>query len=415
MLGGYILNDNEMIDDLFLRVKGKNYKPYIFVIFTILSTLIKVLSSAGTNTDSAIFTIYFDIILVLASIYFIGFWAILGVCVSSFFFVISIKQTIPNMIINVAANTVQALVIFTSSKLVRLEKKYDYVSLPKMLMVLLGIVYVVLAIIVQEYYIYFASIIAGLLFLLGIIDFIGKNDKNILLYLLLICLLPNLIGSLIGALDYNNEYIFGAYFNRASKWFLSNFVFLTSVGYPIYDCISKKEVKNNSNGVLEFRLSAVLFYGALLLWNIIIYVLFFLGWLNKNMATYVFPWFVGNMFFIFNLLVSMKKENDDADVNELFKWYESRSIVAENNTQMLVAIISFLFPICAQVLGTITNSVALLFVLNITSAVITIGLIWIPKNNIRYMSILKNVKTVFHLLTLSLLLLNIVLIINESI
>ena len=26
MLGGYILNDNEMIDDLFLRVKGKNYK-----------------------------------------------------------------------------------------------------------------------------------------------------------------------------------------------------------------------------------------------------------------------------------------------------------------------------------------------------------------------------------------------------
>ncbi len=47
--------------------------------------------------------------------------------------------------------------------------------------------------------------------------------------------------------------------------------------------------------------------------------------------------------------------------------------------------------------------------------IISIGLIWIPKNYTRYMSAIKHLKSVFHLFTLSLLLLNIVLIINESI
>ena len=105
---------------------------------------------------------------------------------------------------------------------------------------------------------------------------------------------------------------------------------------------------------------------------------------------------------------------DDSE-EERFKWFEKRAVVAENNTQMLVAIISLLLPICAQLLGSITYSISMLFTLNITVAIISIGLVWIPEGLIKHMATVKHVKTVFHLFTLSLLLLNIVMIINESV
>ena len=152
----------------------------------------------------------------------------------------------------------------------------------------------------------------------------------------------------------------------------------------------------------------------MLIWNILFYVLYFLGWLNKNLATYIFPWFVGNLFFIANLFLSLKKEIQ-ANNEDSFKWYEGRAIVAENNTQMLVAIIALLLPLCAQFMGTITQSISVLFILNITAAIVSIGLIWIPKNMTKYMSTVKHLKTIFHLFTVCLLLLNIVLIINEAV
>ena len=115
-----------------------------------------------------------------------------------------------------------------------------------------------------------------------------------------------------------------------------------------------------------------------------------------------------------NLALSFIKEIE-ADNEESFKWFEGRSIVAENNTQMLVAIIALLLPLCAQFMGTITQSISVLFIFNITSAIVSIGLIWVPKNLTRYMSTIKHLKTIFHLFTVCLLLLNIVLIINESV
>ena len=97
-----------------------------------------------------------------------------------------------------------------------------------------------------------------------------------------------------------------------------------------------------------------------------------------------------------------------------FGWFEQRAVVAENNTQMLIAVIAFLLPLCASYLGGITESIAFIFVLNITAAVISIGLIWIPKGAVRIMEIVKDMKTVFHLYTLSLLLLSAVMMVSNG-
>jgi hypothetical protein len=226
-------------------------------------------------------------------------------------------------------------------------------------------------------------------------------------------LIPNIIGAAIGSIEiYNGGWNTQSYLGNFLTWTFSNSILLLSFGYLLLRRLPlNKEAKKQ---FLSVKLSTALFYASTILWNVILYILYVLGWLDKSLSSYVFPWLVGNLFFILNMYYSIHRETTDLG-DKGFKWFENRSVVAENNTQMLVAIISFLLPICAQLLGTITHSISILFIFNITCAIISIGLVWIPKGKIKDMSTIKHIKTVFHLFTLSLLLLNIVVIINESV
>jgi hypothetical protein len=255
-------------------------------------------------------------------------------------------------------------------------------------------------------------IILALLILVHLFSAIrNKSSSNI--FLLIVLVLPNIIGASIGSIEiYNGELNAKSYLSNFSTWSLSNSILLLSFGYLLLTRLPHNDEEEKS--FLAVKLSTALFYVSIILWNVILYVLYSLGWLDKGLSSYVFPWLVGNLFFILNMHYSVGIETEDVG-EEGFKWFEKRSVVAENNTQMLVAIISFLLPICAQLLGMIKHSISILFIFNITCAIISIGLIWIPKGKIKDMSTIKHVKTVFHLFTLSLLLLNIVLIINESV
>lgn len=410
----------EIENELNIKIGGKKYTPYIFIIATILSIMIQVLSSSGNNTSTVIITLYFNIILSAITIYYIKIYGILSVLTSTLIFLLTIKKDLPNILILCGANVAQAIIIYIAFNFidVKLDDKFEYLSIPKMLMFVLGVVYIILCILLNEYYIIISFVILFLLIVASIIELIQKKNKNIILYVSTIAILPNFLGASLGSIEIvDNAINVSQYFNNFSVWFLSNSILLMSFGYIIFCFLFKIKHRklNNETKFLEIKFSTVLFFFSIIVWNVIIFVLYFWGWLNNNIYTYVFPWFVGNLFFGLNLFFSTFDENDEKDKSKIFSWYESRSIVAENNTQMLVAILAFLLPICAQMLGTISESIASLFVLNITSAIITIGLIWIPKNNVKYMSTIKHIKTVFHLFTLSLLLLNIVLIINETI
>ncbi len=409
------IEDNEVR----FNIEGKTFKPYLFVFLTILSTLIQILSSKGNSDTSVVVTLYFSIVILVIGIYKIGFYGVIAALLSSLIFSLTIKQNWQNTLIVAGANTVQALLIFGAFKIFNFKPKEDKKVIPvfKIGILILGLTYVIYNLIFKEYYNISSSIILGLLALLFIIRAIRTRDWLLFVYLGLIALLPNLVGSGVGSLYYNEKLVFDNYFTDALTWFFSNAILLLSFGYIIFDYIRKKFTDlslNGEDGHLKVNLSTLLFYLSVLLWNVIFYVLYYLGWLNKNLTTYIFPWFVGNLFFIANLVYSFKPEikagNEDS-----FKWFEGRAIVAENNTQMLVAIIALLLPLCAQFMGTITQSISVLFIFNITSAIVSIGLIWIPKNMTKHMSTIKHLKTVFHLFTVCLLLLNIVLIINESV
>lgn len=406
-----LINDNEIS----MNVAGKTYKPYICILAIVLSTLMQVLSSSGISSKSVIVSLYFNIVLILFVIYRIGFYGVLAATASSLIFALTIRQAWLNIAIIVFANFLQALILYLFCnfyKKIHTVKKANIISQSEILCFLLGVIYLIYNICVKGNYILSSVIILTLLFILHICSAI-KNKNKARILLLVSVLIANIVGASIGSVEfYNGIWNRQIYFRNFSTWTFSNLILLLSFGYLFLEHIPQHiPIKKP---FLTIKLSTALFYVSTIVWNVILYILYTLGWLDKSLTSYVFPWLVGNLFFILNMRYSMETETPDIG-DEGFHWFENRSVVAENNTQMLVAIISFLLPICAQLLGAITYSISILFIFNITCAIISIGLVWIPKGKIKDMSAIKHLKTVFHLFTLSLLLLNIVLIINESV
>lgn len=406
-----VLDKNQ--NEITLKIEGASFKPYAFVLVTVLAALMQVLSSSGNNTSQAIVTLYFSIVLLTFSIYRLGVWGIIASGLSSAIFLISIHQTPFAFSVVVIANIVQATIIYFAFNFLKFSEREHFINLEMLLSIVLGFVYIIFNILFDNYYNIISSIILFLLVLLFVLGKVKTKKTQNIKYLLLVVLIPNAIGAFLGAFQDRLDLSTSIYQNNFIRWFFSNSILLLSFGYPLLLLLPSRPRKKQTKRYLATKLSTVIFFFSILLWNTIIYSLYYLGWLNKNITSYFFPWLVGNLFFIANLFFSFYPETK-GKISQKFHWYEQRSIVAENNTQMLVAIISFLLPVCAQLMGTISHSISVLFIFNITSAVISIGLIWVPENNVRYMSVVKHLKTVFHLFTLSLLLLNIVLIINTS-
>ena len=406
-----LTNDNEVS----LRVEGKTYKPYICILVIVLSTLMQVLSSSGIASNSVIVTMYFNIVLILCAIHYMQFYGVIAATASSFIFALTIDQTWINLCFVVFANFLQAFLLYllyNSHQKLHARKKNDVISQSEILILILGIFYFLSNLYARDHYETISIIILSLLIVVHVFSAIIEKSKSHIL-LLIFLLIPNIIGAAIGSIEiYNGEWNTQSYLDNFLIWTFSNSILLLSFGYLLLGRLPQNQEAKKQ--FLSVKISTALFYTSTILWNVILYILYTFGWLDKALSSYVFPWLVGNLFFILNMCYSIHKETTDVG-DEGFKWFENRSVVAENNTQMLVAIISFLLPICAQLLGTITYSISILFIFNITCAIISIGLVWIPKGKIKDMSTIKHVKTVFHLFTLSLLLLNIVMIINESV
>ncbi|MBE6821176.1 MAG: hypothetical protein E7516_09030 [Ruminococcaceae bacterium] len=405
---------NNQKSEITLKIEGKSYKPYAFILCVILATLMQVLSSSGNDTSQAIVTLYFSIVLLTLSIYKIGFYGVIAAGISSALFLFSIHQEPAAFFTVVLANTVQAVLIYSAFKIFRFSARSDSaIGTTTLLSFIAGTAYVLFSFLHNEYYTVGSSVILVFLVCIYIIDFFKKRDGQLLKFALFVVLIPNFTGATIGSLQDMPLTEINIYWDNFFRWFFSNVILMLSFGYPLFKIINQKSKQSKTSTYLLVKFSTALFYISVVLWNLIIFSLYYVGWLNKNTNSFFFPWLVGNLFFLANLYFSTFDEKL-GKTSEKFQWYENRSVATENNTQMLVAIISFLLPICAQLLGTISHSISVLFIFNITSAIVSIGLIWIPEDHVRYMSAIKHLKTAFHLFTLSLLLLNIILIINES-
>ena len=112
-------------NEIYFSIEGKSYKPYIFILATILMVLMQVLSSSGNNTSQAIVTLYFSIVLTTVTIYKISWLGIVSASLSSLLFLLSINQDVLVLLIIVGANTIQAFLIWVGFRLVRFTEEKE--------------------------------------------------------------------------------------------------------------------------------------------------------------------------------------------------------------------------------------------------------------------------------------------------
>ncbi|MCH5153991.1 MAG: hypothetical protein J1F71_02130 [Clostridiales bacterium] len=412
-----------------VKYNGISMRIWACLLISVITALISILTTRTINNDrsSTVYIIFVSILIIMFTVYFYGFWGVLTAAISSLLFCITIKTSLLGIVFNISANVLQALVIWFVFKFTRLAEKVvdkkGIVNDYKFLMVVLGGLYIIFSFNFEHHLILY--IFSGLLLLVDLIFSIINKSATKILFFLLLCVLPSFAGAILNSayMTTGGAFRWSALYDSFALWFFSNSILFGTFGYIFVSAVGSsnnytENWKKKAGGGLrdidkEIKFSTILYYVATLIWNILFYIMYIVGWLESNTSLYLFPWAVGNLFFLLNLLFTKRKEIKAASVSikDAFNWFEQRAVVVERNTQMLITVIAFLLPLSASYLGTITAAVSIIFVLNITTAVISIGLIWVPQNNVHTMEIIKNVKTIFHLFTLSLLLLNAIMII----
>lgn len=415
-----------------IKYSGTSLNFWIFILISVITAMISILSTSALNDNKTetVFIVFIGILIIVFAVYVYGFWGVLSAALSSFLFCLSIKTNIIGMLLNEGANTAQALIIYFVFKFSKIDEsvteKGGIINNYKFLMLALGGAYVVLSFIFNRYLMLY--VFTALLLIISSVYCIIERSPKKLLYVVFACVLPSLAGGFINSCFEFTISGFTAlsWYNSFALWFLSNGVLYGTFGYLLLGILGKFYNQSQSwqnkkfslklpqAKTINLKISSIILYVSTLLWNVLFYVMNLMGYFQINTPLYLFPWAVGNAFFIINLYLTKSSEIDGCDSAKAFEWYENRSVVAERNTQMLIAVIAFLLPLCASYLGVISDSISFVFVLNITAAIVSIGLIWVPQNNAKIMEIIKSFKTVFHLYTLSLLLLNVIMIISAG-
>ncbi len=416
---------------------GKFLDFWKSLLFSVICALVTILSTSGLSDDSAstVFVIFIGILIIMFTVFLYGFWGVVTAFLSSLLFCLSKQIGVAESVINIGANTIQALCLYIVFKMTDIDEsisdKGGIMTDYKFLLVAFGVMYILFSLMFDQMIVLYAFF--GLIVALAIGFSVYEKSWLKIRFLLLVALIPSLFGGAINALStvlVSFQWI--SILKSVTVWTLSNTILFTTFGYIILSVLGKLKkatpnalqtnvdsvqsvVGGKENKSYPLKLSTIMFYIATMVWNLLFYGMYLYGWLASNTVTYLFPWGVGNIFFLINLYFTLSPELDGENLEEAFKWFENRAVVAENNTQMIITIIAFLLPLSTSYLGTISLDIWFVFILNITAAVVSIGLIWVPRNNVRFMEFIKNLKTIFHLFTISLLLLTAIMIINGGV
>ena len=150
---------------------------------------------------------------------------------------------------------------------------------------------------------------------------------------------------------------------------------------------------------------------ATILLNTFILYLLFSHVIEENGYLYFFPWLLGNVFLLSNLYFTKFKDADGIKENNRFDWYEKKIITVEKNTAGIITIISFILPLSVQFMREdIPTPLIVLFSANIFFACLSVGLIRIPNNKLRFITLLKSIKTVSYIYSITLLLISTIMI-----
>lgn len=405
------------VDTYKIELTGLSANFFIAVLIAMTTSIIPMLLSR----DNAIFYTslpFFISVVILFScaIYFRG-WGIIASALSFILYGFVTDMPMKILIVNAIINTLQIGLLLLGYLWIKKRKttnknKYSkgifYLSQYNSLLIVIFLLYLafcIFGIVSNDNMLLIFFVVTALLTLAKIII---ERDVFLVYYTLFIALFPSAISCVLSIILAGvpkpeiEEYFY--------TWTFSNYILLQTCGYILYQLLySKKPFKLINKDIIVIDASTLAYYIAMAIWNSIIIYLFCLNFLNLVNLIYFFPWALGNFFLGSNLIFS--RYNDAGDVPNKFDWYEKRAIVVENNTSGIVTIISFLLPVSATLLkDNIPPILLVLFIVNIFCACLAVGLIWVPANNIKFMALLKTLKTIFYLFSITFLLISVIMI-----
>ena len=377
------------------------------------------------NTNTAIFytsqPLYLMVVFLFASLILFRYWGLIIGAISLMICISIIDIPMKINIINAASNLLQLLLMYLAFVFIqRIERKHDRINVRKnSTNTTLHKIYeffIIIATLIYILFFFFASSInnvviyilaTGFLAFTIVMSIINK-DSHYSYYTVLIALLPSLVASTCSAIfsevpkDLMVDYIL--------TWTSSNYVLLQSIGYFVFTHYEAWEVDFCSNREIKsIDISSILYYTAALLWNVFIIYLFRHDIFAGKSYMYFFPWALGNFLLLSNLFFS--KFDDAKGAENYFKWYEDRVIVVEKNTSVIITIISFLLPLSGVLTKVnVPEILTFIFIANIFCACFSVGLIWVPNSNVKFIALLKTIKSILYTYSLILLLMSAIMI-----
>lgn len=389
----------------------------IFLISLVISIIPLLLSK-----DSSVFyssqPFYIAVLLLFVGVMYYKWY---GVLLAVFTFIIcgicynfNPSIAILNSIINVG-QIVLLLLSYLGLKKIKTENLNMYskgeflISLYNFTLILVFIVYIIYCTSIKKNTIDFLGIFSVIVLILTVVKAVTAKDVRLVYFTFMIALFPSVIVSSVSAYfneipsEFRNEYII--------VWSLSNYILLQTAGYLMYQIFFTREIKMLENRkILKVDVGSIVFYISILIWNLLILWMMNNDIIKVNSIIYFFPWALGNIFLIMNLYFSSFYDAE-AEIDK-FAWYEKRVVIVEKNTTTIITLISFMLPLTFSLIKDIPSYLPIFFIANIFCACLSIGLIWTPKKNIKFIALLKILKTIFYTYSITLLMLCVIMVMS---
>ncbi len=389
----------------------------IFLISLVIS-IIPILLSQGSTVFYSSQPFYIAVLLLFVGAMYYKWY---GVLLAAFTFTIcglfyrsDPSIVLLNSIINIA-QIVILLLSYLGLKKIKTENlnmysKGDYfISLYNFVLILVFIAYIIYCTSIKKNVINILGVFSIIVLILTLIKVKVAKDIRLFYFSFMIALLPSVFVSSISAFlngipsENKLEYI--------TVWSLSNYILLQTVGYLMYQFFFTREIKMPENSkILKLDASSIVLYISAIIWNLLILWMMSNNIIKVNSPIYFFPWALGNIFLIMNLYFS--SFYDAEAENDKFAWYEKRVIIVEKNTTTIITLISFMLPLTFSLIKSIPSYLPIFFIANIFCACLSIGLIWTPKKNIKFIALLKALKTIFYTYSLTLLMLCVIMVMS---
>lgn len=361
---------------------------------------------------------YITIVILYLAVLYLRAWGILiafiTLAVSGFFL------EVPGDIyaINTVINVLQVSLLLGATTLLRRPRKTQmyyqqgnfYFSFYNLCILSILLAYFISAFFYPERIFNILILLSALLFVATIIKAAVNKDSALLMYTTLVALLPSALCSCLSAWlchvpgDSLAKYIL--------VWTLSNYIFLQTLGYIFYQILYLKKIHPfKRSDTITVNVSTAAYYIAVILLNTLILYLLFTHIIGEYGYIYFFPWLLGNIFLMANFYFTRFDDASGVKEDNRFDWYEKRIITVEKNTTGIITIISFILPLSVTLLkDNIPSALVVLFAANIFFACLSVGLIWIPNKNLRFISLLKSIKTISYTYSITLLLISAIMI-----